>query len=214
MLSRVYGNAMNTDLSLDTQALRSAPSSASEPFLRRWDALGIGASAACAVHCLAAPFLLLFLPALGAAWSRPWVHWAIAAVVLPIAVVVIGRGYIAHRRRSTLVLASLGVAAVVAGLFLPSGDGWSFTLGSPASASPPASLTAADPLAAPVAGTDACCPSVAVDAATGATRVAVSWGSTATLLGGVLLVGAHGINLHALVGCRHSRVRPGPTVPA
>ncbi|MEM9252911.1 MAG: MerC domain-containing protein, partial [Planctomycetota bacterium] len=92
----------------------------------RWDLVGIVASGACAVHCVATPFLLLLLPAFGTAWSNAWVHWALAAVVLPLAFVVIGRGYRAHRRRSTLVLAGLGAAGIVAGLFLPAGDGLSF----------------------------------------------------------------------------------------
>ncbi|MEM0914183.1 MAG: MerC domain-containing protein [Planctomycetota bacterium] len=167
----------------------------------RWDLVGIVASGACAVHCVATPFLLMFLPALGAAWSNAWVHWALAAVVLPLAFVVIGRGYRAHRRRSTLVLAGLGAAAIVAGLFLPAGDGLSFTWPGAASASSPPVLVVNTPSAATsgaVACTDTCCPSVAVDAATGATHVGLPWGSVATLAGGVLLVLAHGINLH---GC-------------
>ncbi|MEO0965425.1 MAG: MerC domain-containing protein [Planctomycetota bacterium] len=203
---------------MSTLAIASLPTNdhAGRTSDRRWDLVGMAASAACAVHCLAAPFLLLFLPAFGAAWSRPWVHWAIAAFVLPVAFIVIGRGYRAHRRRSTLALASLGAAAIIAGLFLPEAGGLSFTLGSTANAAPPPALMAADPLAAPIACTDTCCPSVAIDAITGATRVGMPWGSTATLAGGLLLVLAHGLNLYGChcAGCARANTEGNRGCPA
>lgn len=87
---------------------------------RPWlDRIGITASLACAVHCLAAPFLLLLLPAAGSAWSHPAVHWVMAVLVLPLALWVIYRGYLKHRKTWTLVAAGAGSACIVAGLILP-----------------------------------------------------------------------------------------------
>lgn len=161
----------------------------------RWDLAGIVASAACGVHCLAAPLLLLFLPAFGAAWSSPWVHWVVAAAVLPLAFVVIGRGYRVHQRRSTLVLATLGGVGLIAGLVLPASAGWAMTFGGD-----PTVAAAAAP--ATDCADAACCPTVAVDAATGATSLNLPWASVVTLLGGALLMAAHAVNLH---GCACDR---------
>ncbi|MEM6334320.1 MAG: MerC family mercury resistance protein [Planctomycetota bacterium] len=163
----------------------------------RWDLAGIAASAACAVHCLAAPLLLLFLPAFGAAWSSPWVHWVVAAAVLPLALLVIGRGYRAHRRGSTLALAALGGAALIAGLVLPASAGWAMTFGGdPSLAAATPATECADP---------ACCPTLAVDPATGATTLTLPWATVVTLLGGVLLMAAHAINLQGCACHRRSQ---------
>ncbi|MEM9020684.1 MAG: MerC family mercury resistance protein [Planctomycetota bacterium] len=87
---------------------------------RTWlDRVGITASVACAIHCLAAPFLLLLLPAAGAVWSDPKVHWGLAVLVLPLAVWVIYRGYQKHGKRLTLVAAVTGSGFVIAGLIAP-----------------------------------------------------------------------------------------------
>lgn len=77
------------------------------------------ASAACAVHCLAAPLLLLFVPVLGGWWSHPAAHWLLAGLVLPLAGWVVLRGYQKHRRRVALVAVALGGGLVLAGAVLP-----------------------------------------------------------------------------------------------
>lgn len=86
------------------------------------DRLGIAASLACAIHCLVAPVLLLLLPAAGSIWSHPSVHWILAALVLPLALIVVFRGYRHHRRRSAVVAAVFGAAFIVAGLLIPIAD--------------------------------------------------------------------------------------------
>lgn len=87
---------------------------------RPWlDRIGITASVACAIHCLAAPLLLLLLPTAGSIWADPMVHWVLAVLVLPLALMVIYRGYRKHGKRLTLVSAVLGAALIVAGLIAP-----------------------------------------------------------------------------------------------
>lgn len=179
-----------------------------------WDRLGIFASVACVVHCLAAPLLLLFLPVLGAWWSHPAAHWALAALVLPLAGFVVMRGYRKHRRRIAVVALVLGCVFIVAGLVLPhveGASGLSFGLSSAeAQAVDPgldellvlagdASADAADEECS-----DTCCPSLAVDAETGKASFNFPPGSVATFLGSVFLVLAHGVNLHGCLCLRRS----------
>ena len=114
----------------------------------------------------------------------------IKAGVLPVAYIVVGRGYRVHRRGSSLAMAGLGGVAIVAGLLWPeSAGGWSMAFGAGGSAS---------------ACTDTCCPSVAVDATTGLTTASLPWSSVWTLAGGVLLMGAHAVNLHGCACFRRS----------
>lgn len=174
------------------------------------DRLGIVASLACVVHCLAAPLLLLFLPVLGAWWSHPAAHWVLAALVLPLAGIVIVRGYRKHRRRIAVVALALGMVFIVAGLVLPHVDGaqgFSLRVSSaeaqaldPELSSSLLVLDQADPGAAGDGCTETCCPSVAIDAETGqATGMAFPPGSLATFWGSVFLVLAHAVNLHGCV---------------
>ncbi len=173
------------------------------------DKVGIVASVACAIHCLIAPLLLLFLPAFGTIWSHPAAHWIMAALVLPLALIVIYRGYRKHRRRSALVASGLGVVFIVAGLILPTtsepGSGLGLTL-----AQGPTPVHAdSDPASA--ACPDTCCPSIVQDAETGATHLSIPPASLSTIIGSVLLVLAHGINLH---GCRCFSRSASPDAPA
>lgn len=202
-----------------SQAL-STPASALNPGVppavlaprSRWDRLGIVASLGCAVHCLAAPFLLLLLPTLGSVWSHPAAHWVLAALVLPLAGVVVWRGYRLHRKRLALIAMGLGAAFIIAGLILPA---------LPAAGLPPASAESIHfshvgqethaghdlhaigegglPGAATTACTDTCCPVITHDAETGSLAISIPPAGIVTLIGSVLLVFAHGINLW---GCR------------
>ncbi|MEO0513913.1 MAG: MerC domain-containing protein [Planctomycetota bacterium] len=166
----------------------------------RWDRLGIIASLGCAVHCLVAPFLLLLLPSLGSVWSHPAAHWILAAFVLPLAGIVVWRGYGLHRKRSALVAAGLGMALIFAGLVLPV---------LPTDATTSAGVEAVQIhhagsgfglLAEPFACTDSfCCPTLTQDPVTGDLAMNMPAGGMVTLIGSVLLVIAHGVNLW---GCR------------
>ena len=155
----------------------------------RLDRVGIAASLACAIHCLATPFLLLLLPVAGTIWAHPLVHWVLAALVLPLALVVVYRGYRHHRRHTAMVAAVLGAGFIVAGLLLPEFAGFV--------GSNPPSVEAA-PLAEATPCTETCCPTLSFDQTTGAARFNFPAGSIATLIGSVLLVLAHAINLY---GC-------------
>ncbi|MFN3166296.1 MAG: MerC domain-containing protein [Phycisphaeraceae bacterium] len=168
-----------------------------------FDRLGISVSLLCAVHCLAAPFLLLALPAAGAVWSHPLVHWGLALFVLPLALWVVFNGYKRHRQRWTLVAAGLGASLIVAGLILPMTNGspllsttlpWLGEGGAAIAGNAPIS-----PAADATACSETCCPSVTQDAATGSATLAIPPGGLVTLIGSLLLVFAHLTNL---VGCR------------
>ncbi|MEM6854770.1 MAG: MerC domain-containing protein [Planctomycetota bacterium] len=183
--------------------------SAVEPRLaaprRRWDRLGIIASLACVVHCLAAPFLLLLLPTLGSMWSHPAAHWVLAALVLPLAGVVIWRGYRLHRKRLALIAVSLGAALIVAGLVLPALPAEGGTAASAASAESfqfglvGHAVSDGETAGAEPACTESCCPSLTPDPETGSLAMSIPPAGIVTLVGSVLLVFAHGINLW---GCR------------
>lgn len=171
------------------------------------DKVGIAASLACAIHCLAAPFLLLLLPAAGSVWSHPAVHWVLAALVLPLALYVIYRGYIRHKRRAALVFAVLGAAFIIAGLLAPDTVA-QVGLETAAAATDPGSPGAESPEVseAGVPGADheavncpkSCCPSLTQDPDTGKFTLNFPPASIATMIGSVLLVLGHAINLH---GC-------------
>jgi len=173
------------------------------------DAAGIAASLLCAVHCLAAPIILLTLPAIAAAWSHPAVHWILAAFVVPLALVVIVRGYRRHRRRLALVAASLGVALILAGLVLP-GSGLAFSEAGLAIASPITPTTVGpelNPAAHSQTCTAPCCPSVVTDTQTGAASLNLHLAGVVTIVGSFLLVLGHALNLHGCYShgraCRH-----------
>lgn len=154
----------------------------------RWDRWGAIASGACAVHCALTPFILLLVPVLGSAWASPVVHWVIAAVALPLAALVLFRGYRKHRQRWIAACAILGMTAVIIGLVLPGLPG---SGGSPAAAAPHATEAAC---------ADHCCPTLHIQD-DGATTVAVPPASVATFIGGIFLVLAHIGNLRRCRRC-------------
>lgn len=198
-----------TGLSSNMDSAAVPADATSDAGLRSWlDRIGISASLLCAVHCLAAPFLLLLLPAAGSVWSHPAVHWVLAVFVVPLALWVLYNGYRKHGSRLTLVAATAGALLIVAGLIAPmvhSEPVLRFTVpaffgesGSAASStavsSPPIDHATTDPVC-----TDTCCPTITHDAATGASLIAMPPGGLLTLLGSVLLVLAHTSNL---IACR------------
>ncbi|MEM6260172.1 MAG: MerC domain-containing protein [Planctomycetota bacterium] len=159
---------------------------------RGWlDRVGISASVLCAIHCIAAPFLLLLLPAAGSIWSHPAVHWVLAALVVPLALWVLFKGYTRHRRRLTLTAALMGGVLILAGLIAP------MIHASPIMELPVPSFFGelgggAD---AVPACTETCCPTITRSAA--GTALAMPPGGLLTLIGSIFLVTAHGSNLLA-----------------
>ncbi len=87
----------------------------------RWlDALGIGLSAACMVHCLAMPALIVVLPQVSAAAGiDAWFHTVLAIVLPLIAAAALVRGYFLHRAAMALVLGGLGLGFVWMALAIP-----------------------------------------------------------------------------------------------
>ncbi len=172
---------------------------------RSWlDRIGISASLLCAVHCLAAPFLLLLLPAAGSVWAHPLVHWVLAVLVLPLALWVIYGGYRRHRKTWTLVAAGVGSACIVAGLILPMVSRTPLvTAQIPSFGFASSTLPAGDGSGGAAAGhaacSDACCPTVAQDASTGSYTLNMPPGGLVTMIGSIFLVFAHLTNL---IACR------------
>lgn len=170
----------------------------------RLDQAGIAASVGCAVHCLIAPFLILFAPAIGGWWAHPGTHLAIALFVLPIAVLTMTAGYRLHQRRWILGLGVAGAGFVLLGTIFPwiepmwaveaAGSGNSSSLGAAA-----ACTTCTD-----------CCPTVAIDETTGAWDWNFPPASVLTMAGGVGLVSAHWGNLRCCKHCDQNESGVGP----
>lgn len=171
---------------------------------RPWlDRVGLSASLICAIHCMLSPFLLLLLPAAGTIWAHPAVHWALALMVVPLAMWVLLNGYRKHGSRLTLVAATAGALLILAGLIAPMIYSQPLfhlnvpTLGLFGDATPPF---------ASAGHTDECCPSAVHDHQAGTVAMSFPPGGLITLVGSVVLVIAHGANL---VACRCFRKNSG-----
>lgn len=79
-----------------------------------WDGVGVVLSGLCLVHCLAVPLALSGLSLWGVAHL---IHWGLAWMLVPVAILAAIPGYRVHRRPSVLVLFGLGLAAILAALF-------------------------------------------------------------------------------------------------
>ncbi len=82
------------------------------------DRLGISASILCIVHCLATPVLVIFMPLLGGTFAHGWFHLVIAALIIPVAVLALWRGYRLHHRIQVLYLGGLGLILICLALGL------------------------------------------------------------------------------------------------
>lgn len=157
------------------------------------DHLGIIASALCAIHCAVTPILLIAMPAFAKVWSHPASHWAMALVVVPIALLMMTAGYRRHRRKWIIVIGMAGIAFVVVGAAIPyleAKDGT--TAGIAAAASDDGAETAC---------IDECCPSLVADEE-GKLSLHVPAASIVTMLGGVALIATHLGNLCCCRCCR------------
>jgi len=151
----------------------------------RADRIGVFASVLCAIHCAVTPFLLIFLPAFGEMWAHPASHWIAAAFVVPLAGVMVARGFRVHRKKWILGAGLLGISLILAGAALPHADSTS-------------SGSAAESESCEV---DLCCPSVVTDAS-GASRLNIPMASIITTLGGLALITTHVGNLCACKNCK------------
>ncbi|HMQ21752.1 MAG TPA: MerC domain-containing protein [Planctomycetota bacterium] len=176
---------------------------------KQLDRVGVCASAACAVHCLLAPLVLLFVPALGSWWSHPAVHFVLALLVVPLALFVIFRACRCHRRTWVSVVASAGALLIVV------------SLAGEVAASDRAALVAA-PLEAGGHAVqqealheaahegqhaEGCCLRI-VEAPDGGKELQVTATTLLTILGSVLLVVAHAMNLRFAHGSAQEPALP------
>ncbi len=160
------------------------------------DRLGVAASVLCAIHCAAAPVLLLALPSFGRIWAHPATHWGMALFVVPIAAIMTLRGFREHGRKWVLGFATIGILLVIAGSMLPylatgknTANGLSLPL---RKTSTEATATC----------TDTCCPSTAKIA--GQSVLHIPPAAIVTTLGGLALIITHLGNLCACRTCRCS----------
>lgn len=81
-----------------------------------WDALGIGASLACAIHCAVLPLLFTSFPLLGInILHNPWFEWGMIAIALVIGIHALRHGIRKHHHRYTpLVLLVIGFVFLMA----------------------------------------------------------------------------------------------------
>lgn len=81
-----------------------------------WDALGIGASLACAIHCAVLPLLFTSFPLLGInILHNPWFEWGMIAIALVIGIHALRHGIRKHHHRYTpLVLLIIGFVFLMA----------------------------------------------------------------------------------------------------
>ena len=85
-----------------------------------WDAIGIGASTLCAIHCALLPFVLAFSPTL--AHFLPGdevIHRTLACLLAAVGLVAFRAGYKVHRRKIVIVFLTAGIAGVSAGAYAP-----------------------------------------------------------------------------------------------
>ena len=90
-----------------------------EEWERKADRLGVVASVLCAIHCVATPFILLLLPAFGKVWAHPATHWGVALFVVPIAALMISKGYQRHRAKWIVGIGVAGIILVLSGAIAP-----------------------------------------------------------------------------------------------
>lgn len=171
---------------------------------KKSDTAGIVASLACLVHCLCAPLIFLFMPAVNEIWSHPAVHWLFALLVLPLAAQVLLRGYQRHRVKTVAVFAGLGFVLIFGGLLVPHSQGSARSSEVTAFSKPPQAGTWTTVTPAESSRTDEeacakdCCPRVVVDDKTGAWTWSLPLGGLLTMLGSVLLVIGHVTNMVSL----------------
>jgi hypothetical protein len=74
------------------------------------DRTGIALSVLCVMHCLAAPTLLVLMPAL---LPEALFHWAMLVLVLPISGFSFYQGYQQHQSKVLLILSGLGLSLLI-----------------------------------------------------------------------------------------------------
>ncbi|MGI9242889.1 MAG: MerC domain-containing protein [Verrucomicrobiales bacterium] len=175
---------------------------------------GVVASVLCAIHCAVTPILLLFAPAFGELWAHPASHWIVALFVVPLAFVMLLRGFRVHGKRWILAAGLLGMVLVIAGAMIPYLPESNESAVVAASVGPTEALAeencphcAEDEMSGEETETaaeecvDSCCPSLATDEE-GDTKLQIPAASIVTTLGGLALICTHLDNLCACRKCK------------
>lgn len=198
------------------------------------DRTGVVASVLCAIHCALTPALLLFAPAFGKIWSHPASHWIVALFVVPLAVLMMRRGFQRHRKVWVVVVGALGVSLVLIGAGIPC---WERAADSTASHEEPVAASnesedfvyVVEKEEAPVDSedfvyvvgeseeladtgavcVDACCPSL-IAGEDGKMQLHIPLASIVTTLGGIALIVTHLGNLCCCASCRSTTESPIP----
>ncbi len=84
-----------------------------------FDRIGVALAVGCALHCAAAPIVLIAAPYMGGIWVHPGSHLAIAALALPVAAHTLRRGFSTHGRVGVLGTGLCGMTLVLLGVILP-----------------------------------------------------------------------------------------------
>ncbi len=171
----------------------SAPTQAAAQDQQNADRFGVIASVLCAIHCALAPIFLIFMPAFGKIWAHPASHWLVALIVVPVAAVMMYRGYERHGKKWVAALGGFGIFFIIVGAVLPYVEGEGFLKG----------LSVPTPFAAEEVHQhveDDCCPSAV--AVNDKAVLMIPPASIVTTLGGLALIIAHMANLCACRGCR------------
>jgi MerC mercury resistance protein len=83
-----------------------------------WDAIGVGASTLCAIHCLLLPIVLSFAPTLAHFVPGPEVvHRTLAFLLAAVGLIAFWAGYKVHRRKVVLLLLAVGIMGVTVGAY-------------------------------------------------------------------------------------------------
>ena len=147
----------------------------------RADHVGVIASVLCAIHCAATPFLLILMPTVGRFWSHPVSHWIAAAWVVPLASIMVWRGFRRHRKRWIVLTGLVGMSLVLIGAALP--------------------MVSDKSQGERACEIHACCPSIVQDRS-GKSSLYIPAAATVTTLGGFALIVTHLGNLCSCRGCR------------
>jgi MerC mercury resistance protein len=86
-----------------------------------FDRLAIGLSALCLVHCVASVLLVAVLASAGGALLNPAIHEVGLALAICLALLGLGRGFMAHRRAVPVAIGATGIALMSAAFFAPHG---------------------------------------------------------------------------------------------